>query len=167
MKTGAAALSAVLLAGCLAAPPYRGPRGPHFDGERFQNLGADRTRGFGDFLRWQLESQPKAWPEWVEIERAAPPPARVDHGARVTFVNHATLLIQMGGLNILTDPVWSERVTPVSGIGPRRHHEPGVRFEDLPKIHLVLVSHNHYDHMDVPTLRALEARDLPLILTAT
>lgn len=164
MRASALALLAAFAAGCLAAPPYRGPRSPHFDGDRFENLRPDRARGFTDFLRWQLESESKEWPDWVEAAPATPPPPRVEHGVRVTFVNHATLLIQLGGLNILTDPVWSERVTPVSWIGPKRHHEPGLRFEDLPRIHLVLVSHNHYDHMDVPTLRALEARDLPLIL---
>lgn len=164
MRAGVFGLLGVFSVGCIAAPPYRGPRGPHFDGQRFQNLAPDRTRGFSDFLRWQLESEPKEWPDWVEFEVAGPPPAKVEHGVRITFVNHATLLVQMGGLNILTDPVWSERVTPVSWIGPRRHHAPGLRFEDLPRIHVVLVSHNHYDHMDVPTLRALEARDLPLIL---
>src|SRR6185295_12999072 len=85
------------------------------------------------------------------------PPDRVDAAGRirVTFVNHSTVLIQMDGINILTDPVWSERVSPVSFAGPRRHRAPGIRFEDLPPIDLVLVSHNHYDHLDVATLRAL------------
>jgi L-ascorbate metabolism protein UlaG (beta-lactamase superfamily) len=88
------------------------------------------------------------------------PPRRVAD-LRVTFVNHATLLIQTGDVNVLTDPVWSERVSPVAWAGPRRHRPPGVRFEDLPQVELVLLSHNHYDHLDLPTLRRLEERDRP------
>jgi L-ascorbate metabolism protein UlaG (beta-lactamase superfamily) len=75
-----------------------------------------------------------------------------------------TLLVQMNDVNVLTDPVWSERVSPVSWIGPRRHRPPGLRFEDLPQIDLVLLSHNHYDHLDLPTLRRLSRRDRPAFL---
>jgi L-ascorbate metabolism protein UlaG (beta-lactamase superfamily) len=84
---------------------------------------------------------------------------------RVTFVNHATVLIQMDSLNILTDPVWSKRVSPVSWFGPTRHRPPGIRFEDLPPIDVVVISHNHYDHMDVPTLRRLVRAFHPRIIT--
>src|SRR5205823_859408 len=73
----------------------------------------------------------------------------------VTFVGHATFLIQVGAINLLTDPVYAERASPVSFAGPRRVRAPGVRFDDLPAISLVLVSHNHYDHCDLGTLRAL------------
>jgi L-ascorbate metabolism protein UlaG (beta-lactamase superfamily) len=83
---------------------------------------------------------------------------RIDDGRlRVTFVNHATTLVQMDGVNILTDPIWSERCSPVSWAGPKRHRAPGIRFEDLPPIDAVIVSHNHYDHLDIPTLRRLHA----------
>ena len=84
---------------------------------------------------------------------------------RVTFVNHATVLIQTAGRNILTDPVWSERVSPVSWAGPRRVRPPGIRFDDLPQIDAVLVSHNHYDHLDLPTLDQLSRRDRPSIFS--
>ena len=85
---------------------------------------------------------------------------------QVTWIGHATVLVQTQGLNILTDPIWSERASPFSFVGPRRVRAPGVRFEDLPRIDLVLVSHNHYDHMDLPTLRRLWERDRPLIVTS-
>ena len=85
---------------------------------------------------------------------------------RITWVGHATALVQTQGLNILTDPVWSERASPVQFAGPRRVRAPGVRFEDLPKIDVVLVSHNHYDHLDLATLERLWARDRPLIVTS-
>jgi L-ascorbate metabolism protein UlaG (beta-lactamase superfamily) len=84
---------------------------------------------------------------------------------RVTFIDHATLLIQMDDLNILTDPIWSERTSPVAFAGPRRHRPPGIRFDDLPPIDVVVVSHNHYDHLDIPTLRRLQQRDRPRIVT--
>ena len=84
----------------------------------------------------------------------------------VTWIGHSTVLIQTAGLNILTDPIWSERASPFSFIGPRRVRAPGVRFEDLPRIDLVLISHNHYDHMDLPTLERLWDRDRPLIVTS-
>jgi L-ascorbate metabolism protein UlaG (beta-lactamase superfamily) len=83
----------------------------------------------------------------------------------VTWIGHASVLVQTQGLNILIDPVWSERAGPF-GLGPKRVTAPGVRFEDLPRIDLVLVSHNHYDHMDLATLKRLWARDKPLIVTS-
>ena len=77
---------------------------------------------------------------------------------RVTLVNHSTVLLQQPGSNILTDPIWSERASPLSWIGPWRRRKPGVAWEDLPRIDTVLLSHNHYDHLDLPTLRRLAAR---------
>jgi L-ascorbate metabolism protein UlaG (beta-lactamase superfamily) len=79
-------------------------------------------------------------------------------GLRTTLVNHSTVLLQQRGSNILTDPVWSERVSPLSWIGPPRRRDPGVSWENLPRIDAVLISHNHYDHLDLPTLRRLAAR---------
>lgn len=94
------------------------------------------------------------------------PPSHVAGEAmRVTMIGHATLLVQTQGLNILTDPIWSERASPFASVGLRRVRAPGVRFEDLPKIDLVLVSHNHYDHFDRDTLQKLWERDRPVIVT--
>jgi L-ascorbate metabolism protein UlaG (beta-lactamase superfamily) len=80
-------------------------------------------------------------------------------------VNHSTFLIQMDGVNILTDPIWSDRASPVSFSGPRRFHPPGITFDDLPRIDLVLVTHNHYDHLDIPTLKKIALRDNPAVVT--
>jgi L-ascorbate metabolism protein UlaG (beta-lactamase superfamily) len=141
----------------IAAPKYRGPKSDHFDGRRFQNLQTTTHAGFFDMLRWMATRDEGPWDEWREIAPAAPPPQRVEGGeVRVTWVNHSTFLIQTEGLNILTDPIWSERCSPVQFTGPKRHHAPGIRFDDLPPIDVVLISHNHYDHMDVPTLARLE-----------
>lgn len=144
---------------------YAGPVSDHFDGERFFNPDGVQPTGLGAFLRWQLSGGRQPWPETVPVTPAVPA-ARVE-GERmvVTAVGHATLLIQTQGLNILTDPVWAERTSPVGFAGPKRVRAPGIRFADLPKIDVVLVSHNHYDHLDLATLKALWDRDRPLIVT--
>lgn len=146
------------LAGC-ASSAYEGPRSDHFDGERFHNLAPREDKSLWTLLKWQFT---RTRPEWTWQEGPAVPTrpvARVEGGElRVTFVNHATLLIQHQGLNILADPVWSERVSPFSFIGPRRYHAPGVALDDLPPLDLIFVSHSHYDHMDLATLRRLAER---------
>lgn len=156
------------LSGCClySAPSYRGPLSDHFDGQRFHNPGAPQTeRSLGDVIGLVTAEGAVPWPEEVALRPQPPPPARVERGAlRVTFVNHATVLVQLDGLNILTDPIYSERASPLSMVGPRRVHAPGVVLADLPRIHLVLVSHSHYDHLDLPTLQALWARDQPRVV---
>jgi L-ascorbate metabolism protein UlaG (beta-lactamase superfamily) len=84
----------------------------------------------------------------------------------VTWIGHSTVLVQTQRLAILTDPIFSDYASPFPPLGPRRVRAPGIRFDDLPRIDVVLVSHNHYDHMDVPTLKRLWARDRPLIVTS-
>jgi L-ascorbate metabolism protein UlaG (beta-lactamase superfamily) len=82
----------------------------------------------------------------------------------ITYVNHSTFLIQVAGVNILTDPVWSDRVSPVSFAGPRRYRPAGVRFEDLPRIDLIVISHNHYDHLDLKTLKQINEKYEPRVI---
>jgi L-ascorbate metabolism protein UlaG (beta-lactamase superfamily) len=148
-----------------SAPRYRGPASDHFDGRRFFNpVPGAQPRGFGGAIRWMATRERGVWRRYREETAGEPPPRRVPD-MRVTFVNHATVLIQMAGRNVLTDPVWSERVTPVRRVGPRRVRPPGIRFEDLPQIDAVLVSHNHYDHMDLSTLGRLSRRDRPSIFS--
>jgi L-ascorbate metabolism protein UlaG (beta-lactamase superfamily) len=147
-----------------AAPKYRGPKSDHFDGKRFHNVPPTRHAGFTDMLKWLTNRDEGRWAKWLEITPAAPPPRRVPGGElRVTWVNHSTFLIQTENVNILTDPIWSERCSPVQWAGPKRHHAPGIRFQDLPQIDAVIISHNHYDHMDVPTLQRLARASAPRV----
>jgi L-ascorbate metabolism protein UlaG (beta-lactamase superfamily) len=137
----------------------------HFNGEQYFNpgyqkpLSSQQPRHSRWIWRWIFGND---WPEWPEVKDFLPGPqpvARVPEGIfRITPVGHATFLIQIDGLNILTDPIWSDRCSPVSWMGPKRHKIPGIRFEDLPPIDAVLVSHNHYDHLDLLTLRRLAER---------
>jgi L-ascorbate metabolism protein UlaG (beta-lactamase superfamily) len=158
---GLLVITVVTVGYVLSAPGWRGPATDHFDGRRFHNLRAAPHSGLGAFLRWQWTRHPPPWEDRAGPP-GVPPPARVE-GAKlwVTFVNHATVLIQQGGINVLTDPIWSPRASPFSWVGPRRHHPPGIRFEDLPPIDAVVISHDHYDHLDLPTLRRLEAAHHP------
>ncbi len=152
--------------GTLDPGPVDRPLSAHFDGERFFNPWAPDTgnAGFRAFLRWQRTRQPEPWPDRVAITPARPA-ARIDDGRiEATMVGHATVLVQTRGRNILTDPIWSERASPFAFAGPRRVTAPGIPFDDLPPIDIVLVSHGHWDHLDVPTLRRLWARDRPAIL---
>lgn len=145
-------------------PYHSGPATDNFDGRRFFNPGhPDTDRSFREILRWKLKEKPSPWPAAVPARQTVPD-TRVA-GLRVTTVGHATVLIQADGLNILTDPVWSERAGPFSFLGPRRVCAPGIAFDDLPPIDIVLLSHNHYDHMDLATLRRLHAAHRPQIIT--
>lgn len=137
-----------------------GPRFPaHFDGKRYYNPDALQAPGFFDALRWKLTSRRASSPRFVFDVTPSIPPRLVEGGElRTTLVNHSTVLLQQRASHILTDPIWSERASPLSWIGPRRRRNPGVRREDLPRIDIVLISHNHYDHLDLPTLRWLAKR---------
>ena len=131
----------------------------HFDGNRFYNPDAPQAPGFLDALRWKLTSQPEPSPRFLSDVEPTMPPRRVEgRELRTTLVNHSTVLLQQKGSNILTDPLWSERASPLTWAGPRRRRKPGVAWENLPSIDAVLISHNHYDHLDLPILRRLAAR---------
>src|ERR1700689_1733429 len=131
----------------------------HFDGKRFYNPDAPQAPGLLDALRWKLTSRPEPSPRFISDVEQSIPPGRVEGSElRATLVNHSTVLVQQRGANILTDPIWSERTSPLSWAGPRRRRKQGVPWEDLPRIDAVLISHNHYDHLDLPTLRRLAAR---------
>ena len=163
--TGAVAGGGVLLGWFFSAPRYRGPKSDHFDGKRFLNLHPTVHAGPKEMVKWLTNRDEGPWDPWREIVPTKPARRVTGGELRVTWVNHSTFLIQTEDLNILTDPIWSDRCSPVQWAGPKRHHPPGIRFEDLPPIDLVLLSHNHYDHMDVGTLERLKREHRPRILT--
>ena len=126
----------------MAAPAIH-PVSDHCDGTRFFNPRPQPALGRHALLRWKLSSRPARWPANVPVMPAKP--AAHTGGIRATWINHSTFLLQTPSGNLLTDPVYSERVSPVSWAGPRRAHPPGIAFADLPRIDFVLLSHDHYD----------------------
>jgi N-acyl-phosphatidylethanolamine-hydrolysing phospholipase D len=162
----AALAGALLLAGC-ASPyqnPYYDPQKPHHTSEGFQNLDPDARISEG-FLSWQWQRRQDGLPkppdpahrDWRVVPDLALLHAPSGNPS-VTWIGHATLLLRLGGLNILTDPHFSERASPVGFAGPKRFHPPGVALADLPEIHAVVISHSHYDHLDVDSVRQLHQR---------
>jgi len=132
----------------------------------FHNASGREKHGLAGVLRWLLTRSPGPWPTHVEDVQVAAPLARVDDDSvRATLIGHATVLLQVAGLNLLTDPVLSNRIGPTPWTGPKRVRPPAVPFDAIPPIDVVLLSHDHYDHLDRPTLRRLVARDDPQVLT--
>ncbi len=161
----------------LVSAPAAGPLSDHFDGKLYFNPalspppqappagGPSRSRS-GWIWRWLFGNDWPEWPKVTALSPGPPPVSRVPQGhLLITPVGHATFLVQMDGLNLLIDPIWSERCSPVSFAGPRRHREPGIAFADLPPIDAVLVTHNHYDHLDLPTLERLAEKGVPRAVT--
>lgn len=133
-------------------------------GGRFVNK-SGRVLTRGDVWRLLRTHEAAPWPEHIPGTQADKPVARVTDGIRVTPMGHATVLLQAAGLNILTDPMWSERAGPISWLGAKRRCPPPLVLDDLPPIDIVLLSHCHYDHLDRATLARLEKRDRPRLVT--
>ncbi|MEP5765302.1 MAG: MBL fold metallo-hydrolase [Halieaceae bacterium] len=155
-----------LLVSCTGAPAWKGESSDHFNGDVFVNrIPMQKTAGDLVSLGWGSVFEAEEWPEWIDIPQQQVPQQRVARGLSVTFVNHASFLIQVDGINILTDPIFSERASPFQWAGPARVHQPGIAFEDLPPIDVILISHNHYDHLDEGSLRRFAALEQqPLIV---
>jgi L-ascorbate metabolism protein UlaG (beta-lactamase superfamily) len=133
---------------------------------RFVNASGHAQHGGLRALKWFVTRRPTPWPKDVANTVVPKPVACVTGGGiRVTLIGHATVLLQVAGMNIVTDPVWSERAGPLSWLGVKRVRRPAIAFDDLPPIDVILLSHSHYDHLDRPTLAALERRDRPLLVT--
>lgn len=145
---------------------YDGPLSDHFDGLHFFDPDGTPPHTFSQIMRWQTTRKAARWPEHAPSGFSDVPPSSVDgQRVRLSFVGHASWLIQTAGLNILVDPVWSQRASPFTFAGPKRVNDPGIAFEALPPIDAVLVSHGHYDHLDVRTLSKLAAKFSPRVIT--
>ena len=143
---------------------YSGPVSDHFDGVRFFNPGGIPPGTLADVIKWQFGEGMVRWERPVPAPPPTVPDERVDD-LRVTMIGHASMLVQAGGRNVLLDPVLSPRASPLPLGDPLRFNPPGIAFDELPPIDLVLVSHNHYDHLDVSTLKRLVAVHDPDIVT--
>lgn len=165
--------ASIFLAGCQNVNPYFDASKPHHRPDGFQNRYVEfKPRGVGDLIRWRWN----AWRQDLPPQPHTPPPtvapdlafigdnakAGADMQPSVTFIGHATSLVQVPlgrhGLQVLTDPVFSERASPLTFIGPQRQQPPGMSMAQLPHIDLVLISHNHYDHLDETSIRSLAAQ---------
>ncbi|MDX3904474.1 MAG: MBL fold metallo-hydrolase [Pigmentiphaga sp.] len=159
----AAVAAAGAVAGCTPVNPYYDPAQPHHTERGFRNLYSYAASSTLDFWRWQFNRWNRGLPP-PPTDSLAPVVADVawlqapSDDVRVTWVGHSTLLVQAGGFNLLTDPMFSERASPVSFAGPKRHQPPGIALADLPRIDAVVISHNHYDHLDLASVKALAAQ---------
>lgn len=152
----------------VSAPGYKGEASNNFNGSKFLNGEGYEEKGTGELLKWMLTRKPGEWTEKTasDIVYGSKPADRIsDFSQVITYVNHSTFLIQTDSLNIITDPVYSKRVSPFSFAGPKRMRPPGIRYEDLPKIDFVLLSHNHYDHLDIKTLKLIQEASDPVFIT--
>ncbi len=141
------------------------PVSDHCDGHRFFNPGRHENRSWLDVLRWKRTSRPALWPAQSPAPSRRPPPLTDAHALAATWIGHSTFLLQTRAGNVLTDPVYSACAGPGGLLGPCRARPPGVAFADLPAIDVVLLSHDHYDHCDRPTLRRLWKHHAPLAVT--
>lgn len=149
----------------ISAPRYQGAVSEHFNGKHFFNPSGMNARNGGDVVKWQTEKrEKKVWHKVPNFEYGEKLPPSVSEGIKVTFIGHATVLLQFGGYNIITDPVWYNRCSPVQWAGPQRVVPAGIRFDDLPKIDLIIQSHNHWDHLDIRTMQKLYKRDVPTVV---
>ncbi|SMP40371.1 L-ascorbate metabolism protein UlaG, beta-lactamase superfamily [Desulfonatronum zhilinae] len=152
-----------LVAGCSGKNPHYDPDKPHHTPTGFQNNYPHSRPSGPDFWRWFFQRRLAGLPKKPTLELAPVAPdleylrTNLSEPA-VTWIGHATVLMQMGGLNILTDPVFSQRASPVQWAGPKRWQPPGVALDELPRIDLVLISHSHYDHLDLNSVREVAAQ---------
>jgi L-ascorbate metabolism protein UlaG (beta-lactamase superfamily) len=171
------ALAALLATNCLAfgADPDESAqaliaRSPRHSGESFINPERTTTGfeqgSFGEFFKrsWRAPDPRPAGPIPVAALPDGVFDTRIANGVRFTWVGHASVLVELDGARVLTDPIWSERCSPVSFAGPQRFHAPGIPWDKLPEIDAVIISHDHYDHLDMETVKELDKRGVPFFV---
>ncbi len=144
------------------------PHSAHYDGRHFSNVnGTQVNKGLFALLKWKLTSKRQDWPEPLVKDNMTPDlsPLIAEQGLRITFINHASVLIQWQGVNIITDPALVDGIGPLGSGWIARYRAPGITFEQLPPIDYILISHNHYDHLDRPTIEKIIQRDGSKIIT--
>ncbi|MCG8317161.1 MAG: MBL fold metallo-hydrolase [Pseudomonadales bacterium] len=154
------------LVSCMAASFQDVKTSDHYNGKLFFNPTLEKqfSPSFSDIVD-MIKQGRAAWPNSIENTVIPEVPENIGSDEiAITFINHATFLIQFRGLNILTDPIWSTRASPFSWAGPKRIRSPGVQINELPHIDVIVISHNHYDHLDITTLKELNNRFSPTVL---
>lgn len=145
---------------------YSGPESDHFDGTRFYNPGGPGPKSIRQLVKWQFSERAEAWPDaFPSPFKDKPPAAAPDAQVRLTLIGHASYLVQAEGLNILIDPVYADRAGPFALLGPKRVNAPGIDFDHLPRIDVLLITHNHYDHLDLDFIGRIFQRDKPRLVT--
>jgi len=135
------------------------PKSDHCDGERFFNRYQRADRSLWEIVRWMRTRERTPWPRQVPLTPHDAPPGRVGPGrVAVTFIGHSTFLLRTASTVILTDPVFTSHAGPFGRLGPRRVRPPAISPDGLPPVDLVLVSHNHYDHLQPSSLRLFAER---------
>jgi L-ascorbate metabolism protein UlaG (beta-lactamase superfamily) len=138
------------------------PKSDHYDGDNFFLPWGDDLKSVWALLKWKMTSTPVEWPEHVANKNYPLRPLSSAEKVSATFINHATFLLQFHGVTVLTDPVFSEKLTPIAG--PSRVRPPGISIDILPPVDVVVLSHNHYDHMNIESLKILDGKYHPLFL---
>jgi len=160
----AAVLASFVVPGCVTVNPYYVESKPHHRPDGFQNIdpAAWMPRPYGEFFRWQQERVGRSIPApKADLSAIVPDLGYIGKNRRelaVTWIGHATALLQIGGLNVLTDPQFSNRASPAQWLGPKRWQPPAILMRELPHIDIVVISHNHYDHLDADSVKALNAQ---------
>lgn len=148
----------------LIVPRYGGKPSIHFDGKKFHNHHDAKMGSFSKLFWYQLTNKKDEWLYQKNAERMKPLESFDFNNLRYTHINHATVLIQLQKINILTDPVFIKRASPFQIIGPKRYREPAIALEDLPTVHYIVISHDHYDHLDIESIKKIQQRDKTTIL---
>ena len=139
----------------------------HFDGRVFHNIDPSaRARPLSDVIKWARARRPTPWPKWIENGAPHPVPAAAPGALSATWIGHSSFLLRVGRFSLLTDPLYAMHAGPFGRFGPKRVRAPGVPLESLPKVDLVLQSHNHYDHLDLKAHERLARDHAPQVVTA-
>lgn len=159
-------LSVCVIGNLISSPRYSGPVTDHFNGKYFRNLGGVKVNGFDNVFKLIRTRKPTKWIIPEDIVKEYPILDQcIDNDFRVTYINHATILIQCHGINLITDPVYAKAAGVFGWVGPWRKLQPGISFDNLPKIDFVFISHNHYDHLDIGTIKKVIKKDNPKFIT--
>lgn len=157
----------IIIGKWLSTKPYMGPVSNHFNGKRFKNPSGRSAKGFKDVFKYMLKRDKDRWTKIQSPHYRMEPIVKADiNQIQYTFINHSTFLLQINGVTILTDPIFSKYCSPLPLPPMRRYRPPGVSLDLLPKIDIVLVSHNHYDHMDRESIMEIEKKWNPRFITS-